>query len=209
MARLIVTDSLWFMPRDNLHMTAMEVTHSRTAAEIAQIVSSITVAVQDIVDHTYKHRARLIKPMLGFDSSAIALSFVPAAGENVKDSRTVDDDNFTYSHLRRDLYSQCNNAGAIVQSRYIIETAHLTIARFINEDDFKKSGGELDKSKVSKLLTIIEDINEWLEKEYWPDHSGRIQEGGEWIVGQERGLDCQYGTLWYGYGNRVALGKGF
>jgi hypothetical protein len=197
------------MPQDNLHMTAMEITHSRTADEIAQIVSTIQKSVRDIVNYTYSHRARLVKPMLGFDSSAIALSFVPAAGEDLKDGLTLEDDNYTYSHLRRDLFSECTKASAVIQSRYIIETSHLTIARFVSEKDFQNSEGRLEPSKVAKLMSVIEEINEWLEREYWPDSSGRIREGGQWIVGQEKGLDMETGTLWYGDGNRVDLGNGF
>jgi hypothetical protein len=190
-------------------MTAMEITHSRTADEIAQIVSAIDTSVHDLVNYTYNHRARLVKPMLGFDSSAIALSFVPAAGEDLKNERTLDDDNYTYSHLRRDLFSECSKAGAVIQSRYIIETAHLTIARFASEEDFQNNENKLEASKVANLISKIEEINEWLEKEYWPDNSRSIREGGQWTVGQEKGLDMETGTLWYGYGNRVALGKGF
>jgi hypothetical protein len=197
------------MLQDTLHMTAMEITHSRTADEITQIVSAIQTSVHGIVNYTYNHRARLVKPMLSFDSSAIALSFVPASGEYLSDGRTLEDDNYTYSHLRRDLFSECTKAGAVIRSRYIVETSHLTIARFVSEKDFQNSEGRLEPSKVARLMSVIEEINEWLEKEYWPDNLGSVREGGQWIVGQERGLDMETGTLWYGDGNRVDIGKGF
>lgn len=57
----------------------------------------------------------------------------------------------------------------------------------------------------------IEGLNAWLEEEWWPkegDGGGR-DEGKEWLVGMEKGLDCREGTLWYGGGETVRLGRGF
>jgi len=36
-----------------------------------------------MTDYTLTHRARLIKPMLSYDGAALALSFLPAAGEGL------------------------------------------------------------------------------------------------------------------------------
>jgi len=60
-------------------------------------------------------------------------------------------------------------------------------------------------------LNGIEEINAWLESEFWPvdGQTGPIKTGGEWIVGQEKGLDLRKGRLWYGGGETVRLGKGF
>jgi hypothetical protein len=197
------------MPRPNQHTTVMEVTHSRTEEEIASLVSTITPSADMLTDFTYNHRARLIKPLLGYDASAIALTFVPAAGEALSDGRTIRNDAYTHSHLRRDLLSRCEKAGVEVASRYTLETAHLTMARFVNEKDFKENlGAPLNENRVKRLVALIEEINTWLESEYWPKNAS-IKAGGDWIVGQENGLDLQFGQLWYGYGNRIRLGKGF
>lgn len=108
------------MPRDNLHITALEVTHSKKEEEIKLIVDSARDRMPDITDFTFDHRARLIKPMIGFDASALALSFVPAAGEPSALARTRQDDAYTYHHLRRDLYSFCQEIGVAVDSRYVV-----------------------------------------------------------------------------------------
>jgi len=92
---------LWTMPRDNLHLTALEITHSRTKEEIEQIVREHRERIPLITDYTFTHRARLIKPMIGFDASALALSFVPAAGEGLGENRSLEDDKYSYHHLRR------------------------------------------------------------------------------------------------------------
>ena len=47
-----------------------------------------------------------------------------------------------------------------------------------------------------------------LQREHWPK-DGEIKDGGEWIVGHEKGLECKKGRLWYGGGESLHLGKGF
>ena len=108
------------MPQDCLHITALEVTHSKTAEEIEKIVDSMRDKVPTITDYIMEHRARLIKPMIGYDASALALSFVPAAGEPSALGRAKEEDAYTYHHLRRDLFSRCKDIGVSVDSRYVV-----------------------------------------------------------------------------------------
>jgi len=204
---------LWLMPLDNLHITVMEVAHSRTEEEIASLVHSLQAHNKQIADHTQTHRARLIKPLLSYDSAALALSFVPAAGESVSHGRTAEDDDYTYHHLRRDTFAALTEAGIDVASRYVVPSAHLTIARFNTPNVF---GGEpldgsvaLDMEKRRHWIKEIEMINKWLEAEYWPEEGELIKPGGEWIVGEEKGLDFRHGRLWYGGGQTIYLGEGF
>lgn len=49
----------------------------------------------------------------------------------------------------------------------------------------------------------IERINKWLQEKFWS------RDGLRWIVGEEKGLDCRKGALWYGGGETVYLGQGF
>ncbi|KAK5119247.1 hypothetical protein LTR85_007861 [Meristemomyces frigidus] len=190
----------------NLHMTALEITHSLTAEEIDALVKKMISGVPDITDYTVNHRVRLVKPVLSYDAQALALSFLPAASEP---GRSPSDDAYTYHHLRRDLHNKAQATGITVASRYVMPSAHLTIARFITKRDFETAEGKVDHEKVGKLITAIDEINTWLEAEYWPRGDG-IREGGEWIVGEERGLEYRKGALWYGSGGEtVHLGKGF
>jgi hypothetical protein len=72
------------MPLNNMHLTALELTHSLTQPEITEIISNLGLsAIEIMTDYTYYHRARLIKPMLSYDGAALALSFLPAAGEGL------------------------------------------------------------------------------------------------------------------------------
>ncbi len=197
--------NLWTMPQDCLHMTAMEVTHSLTAAEIEALVNTLMPSVASITNYTLDHRSRLVKPMVSFDAQALALSFLPAAGEG---NQPAEEDAYTYHHLRRDLFDKIQAGGVKVASRYVTPSAHLTIGRFITKKDFETPGGEVDHDKVARLVKVIEDINEWLQKEYWPQGEN-IKDGSKWTVGEEKGLECRKGRLWYGGGERIHLGEGF
>lgn len=138
--------------------------------------------------------------MISYDASALALSLLPASA-----------DPYTYHHLRRDIYALCTDAGVTIASRYTVPSAHLTIARFVTQADITSPAGTteqaaIDNQKTHKLVDRIEELNAWLQSEYWPREGAGA---GEWIVGEEVGLDCRKGTLWYGGGETVRLGTGF
>ncbi|KAI9666623.1 MAG: hypothetical protein M1821_004559 [Bathelium mastoideum] len=211
-----VLPNMWFMPAENLHLTCLEVTFSRTDEEIGQLVKQISPKAVEITDYTYTHQARLIKPILGFDASAFALSFLPAAGEGLSQGRKKAEDEYTYHHLRRDVYTLVKDTGVEIGSRYTVPSSHLTIGRFITPQDTSKDAEKgvdasiPDPEKMEKVVEKINALNEWLQEVYWPrDASPPIREGGEWIVGEEKGLDFHQGTLWYGKGECIRLGKGF
>lgn len=194
------------MPPSNLHMTALEITHSLTAEEIDALVAQMLPGVPEITDFTSDHRARLVKPVLSYDAQALALSFVPGAGER---GRSATEDAYTYHHLRRDLYDKARASGVKIASRYVIPSAHLTIARFITKRDFETADGEVDHARVEELIATIDEINKWLEAEYWSREED-VGPNGEWVVGEEKGLEYRKGALWYGSGGEtVHLGKGF
>lgn len=197
-------------------MTTLEVANTLTQEQIEERVDVLQRAgvVPDIINYTFDHRARLIKPMVSFDASAMALSFVPAAGEATGPNRSANADRYSYHHLRRDVYDMSVESGVKIGSRYTVPSAHITIARFITEDGFlvddaSNGRNRIAHERVKELLERIEHINEWLQKEFWPHGDGTIKKGGEWIVGEDKGLDFHKGTLWYGGGENIALGKGF
>jgi len=190
-------------------MTALEITHSETAAEIDALVEQLRPALEEVTDYTFKHRARVVKPMVTYDAQAMALSFLPAAGESLPAGRTAEDDSYSYHHLRRDLYG-LTSKHVKVDSRYVVPSAHLTIGRFIYADEFETKDGKFDAEKMQRLIEVIEETNQWLREEFWPKDGQEIKEGGQWIVGEGVGLDHRKGALWYGGGgSTVRLGKGF
>lgn len=193
------------MPTHKMHMTALEVAFSKTPSEIAALVERLRPAMPDITSYTYRHRTRLVKPMVSHDTSAVAVSFLPAAGEAKLSPDPADGvaqhDDFTYHHLRRDLFDKVRDAGLQVESRYQVPSAHITLGRFLDEADHDTP------DKRRRWVSAIDEINAWLEREVWDAEDGPFV--GEWLVGQERGLDARAGTLWYGGGRTVLLGEGF
>lgn len=196
-------------------MTTLELAYSLTEQEMENIISTVGPDIADAASYTYSHRARLVKPMIGYDSAGLALSFVPAAGEATHGVRNIEDDQFTYHHLRRDLYSMVVGLGAKIIPRYVVPSAHLTIARFITQEGFlkDKDGRNTecgpDTQRIREFIGKVDEINLWLKSKYWPRSDGTIRPGGEWLVGEEKGLEYRKGRLWYGGGQRVLLGKGF
>ncbi|KAE8162651.1 RNA ligase/cyclic nucleotide phosphodiesterase [Aspergillus tamarii] len=206
-----VAPSIWLMPPENLHTTVLEVAHSLTEVQIEELVqtlkSSKNVTEVDISGYPLKHQTRLLKPMVSFDSAAIALSFVPAAREGPAEGPEGHGDQYTYHHLRRDIFDLVRQTALPVASRYIVPSAHVTIARFINHDGFlvnQAEGGEaIDPSRVKLLVDKIDHINETLASQYWPGAYGSYPKEGEWVVGQDQGLVIRRGRLWYGGGQNV------
>ncbi len=187
------------MPLEKLHLTSMEMTHSKTPQEITSLRDQMATSIPTICDYPYDHRCRLVKPALGFDSAAIALTFLPAAGEPL--STEDQQDGYTYHHFRRDLYGLCKEGGVEVASRYVLPSAHLTIARFVNQDLYE--GG-----KVGELVREMEGVNEWLRKTSWgTDGEGSV--AGQWVVGEGKGLVCRKMRVWYGDGESEYEGRGF
>jgi hypothetical protein len=193
-------------------MTTLEIRSALTGPEIDEIAASLQMSglVAELASYTLTHRARLVKPIISYDTSAIALSFVPAAGEEDRNVYSGKDDQFTYHHLRSDLYNIVTQSGCPIAARYTVPSAHITIARFIAPSDPKK--GESDSPKefekeASRLIEKIEDLNHELRSNVWKRLGDSCQ--GQWVIGHEKGLELMKGRTWYGVGDSIVLGEGF
>ena len=200
---------LWLTPGDHLHMTTLEMMSSQTASEVDAVTALLQerLSIHDLVDYTLTHRARLVRPVVSFDTAAMALSFVPAAGEipNQLDKPTCD--SYSYHHLRRDLWDIVAQSGHQLTSRYNVPSAHVTIARFAVPPDLdKEKESEALSRRKTALVEKIDDINRELRSNDWK-HFGNPSRG-EWVVGQERGLELNKGQSWFGKGEAVLIGKG-
>jgi hypothetical protein len=137
--------------------------------------------------------------MLSYDASAMALSFLPAAEEPTNHPSL--NNSYSYHLLRRDLADQVLETGITLGARYVVPSAHVTLARFVSPDGS-------DAKSVMRLVERIEKVNGMLKERYWPA-DGVMPAKGEWVVGQEEGLEMNKGTSWYGGGDKVLVGKGF
>ncbi|KAL4783090.1 60S ribosomal protein L44 [Aspergillus varians] len=186
-----VAPTLWFSPPESLHITTLEVTSSRTQEEIDALATRLLQdgTASKLVNYASdpRHRARLVKPIISFDASAMALSFLPAAGEPIADQNTTataagkhqHDDGYSYHHLRRDLAAKVLESGISLAARYVVPSAHVTIARFV-----RHNGGLLDGHGVAALVERVERVNMMLREKYWPgeNEGGSMPVKGEWVV---------------------------
>jgi hypothetical protein len=202
-------------------MTALEFTHSQSPEAVDALISELEPIRQKLVDFLYtqakaRHRVRLIKPVLTYDAAAVALSWLPGDDEDQGDK-------YTYHHLRADLWDLSSKTskmnmekgeddetkGVQINTRYIVPSAHLTIARFVTHKDCTIDGtedGEVDKEKMRKWIERIEHVNGILEGLWDPSAEENRGEDMEWVVGSGKGLDFRKGACWYGGGASVDVG---
>lgn len=167
------TGPLWLMPRTCLHLSALEITHSVPVEVVEQQLVKLRPFLDRLLNSNMEgNTTTLTRPLLCFDAAALALTFVP-----------VENSEWTYTHYRSRLYEFVQNfANVTVDSRYQVPSAHVTIARFIED---------VSERAVDALLEEILKINEWLEQEW---------KSLEWTIGDERATECRCGRIWYGGG---------
>lgn len=192
-------------------MTTLEMLPARTLAEVNEFESLLkeNAPLQDIVNYTLTHRARLVRPIVSYDASALALSFVPAVEDADFKVDGKSKDSYSYQHLRSDLYDIVTEAGCQLEARYTVPSAHVTIARFVrpvgwSENESEESG--VFRKRSQNLVATIEDINQELRSNNWKRFGNPSR--GEWKVGQEKGLEVMKGRSWYGKGESVIIGEG-
>ncbi|KAJ5770695.1 uncharacterized protein N7511_002746 [Penicillium nucicola] len=181
---------LWLVPPDYLHMTTLEIRSELTGPEVNEICSSLeqSGSLQELINYTLTHRARLVKPIVSIDTSAVALSFLPAAADGTSSTYGGKDDTFTYHHLRRDLYDIVTRSGCPISARYTLPSAHVTIARFVQPDG-SKTDSRVNENYAANLVSKIDDINERLDSS-----DGAVK--GDWVIGHEKGLELMKGRTW-------------
>ncbi|KAJ5365099.1 Ribosomal protein L44e [Penicillium concentricum] len=192
----LIGPALWLVPSNHLHMTTLEIRSSLTGSEIDEIASSLEMSgsVAELANYTLTHRARLVKPVISYDISAVALSFVPAAGEEDHCEYSGKDDQFTYHHLRSDLYNIVTQSGCPIAARYTVPSAHITIGRFIAPSSPQEGESDSPKEfekKASQLVDKIEDLNHELRSNVWRRLGDPSQ--GQWVIGHEKGLELMKG----------------
>jgi len=196
------------MPPQNLHMTTLEIVSGKTAPDVEEVATFLqaNAPLQELVNYTVTHRAHLGHPVVSYDASALALSFVPIF-EDSTEKAEVRSGSYSYHHLRSDLYDQVTQSGCQIGARYSVPSAHITIARFVipvgstHEEELAALG-----ERVVKLVERLEDINQELRSNDWTRFGSPSR--GEWTVGQERGLEFNKGVAWYGTGEKVLVGEG-
>lgn len=193
-------------------MTTLEMLPARSLSEVEEFENFLKehAPLQDIVNYTLTHRARLVHPIVSYDASALAFSFIPAVEETDHDVGGKVKHGYSYQHLRSDLYNIVTEAGCELEARYTVPSAHVTIARFVRPVGRSENESEepsLFRNRAHELAAAIEDINQELKSDDWKRFGNPSR--GEWVVGQEQGLELMKGRSWYGKGESVVIGEGF
>lgn len=193
-------------------MTTLEMLPARTLAEVNEFEKFLKehAPLQDILNYTLTHRARLIRPIVSYDASALALSFIPAVEDTDDEVNGKVKHSYSYQHLRSDLYDVMTEAGCQLEARYTVPSAHVTIARFVRPVGWSENESEessLFRKRAHELVATIEGINQELRSDDWKRFGNPSR--GEWVVGQEQGLELMKGRSWYGKGESILIGEGF
>lgn len=176
---------VWCMPQNCLHMTALEIVHSKPDSHVDSVVLKLKPHLDRLLGPM--PAPVLVKPILSYDQNALALSFIPEE-DNLDQKSSLGW--YTYQHYRRDLCDIVQRkAGITVDSRYHFPSAHVTIARFV-----KPLEGTTDR-----WIKTLDSINEWIE-------SSENARNMRWTVGEERGSECRVGLIWYGGGRAEGIG---
>ncbi|KAF8426015.1 RNA ligase/cyclic nucleotide phosphodiesterase [Tirmania nivea] len=191
----VLGKQFWTMPRDNLHITALEVTHSTTYPAVESLIRSIGLSLlEKLVAWPKDKGVRLGKPLLSYDKAALAISFLPLEGGKNK--------SYTYHHLRRDLWGILEKGGFHVDSRYIVPSAHVTVGRFFGDVTEGVEGPGAVQEEMKRWIEVIDSINDWLDKEgenYMRGENGQADPFWE----MDSPLVLRKGRLWYGGGDPV------
>lgn len=136
----------YYYPPSDLHLTLVEICHSRTPEDVALIADVVGSKFNRIAAAT--PLPKVDSPMLVFDSHAIALNFLPA------------DD--ALQNARHSIREELLNIGIPMDSRHETPSAHVTLMRYINP--LRSTSEEW----VSKLLNVPRKPElAWLMSPVW------------------------------------------
>lgn len=160
----------YYYPASDLHLTVLEICHSRTPAEAAQMAAAVAPLLQAIVNSQLL--IDLASPELTFDDRAVALSF--KSGQE-----RLDD-------LRMALSGHLSDLGVCVSPRYKPSSAHVTLMRYMRPLNLSLHSWRehlLRTPEVPNLRWRLSPV--WLTwGPNWYGMRSRISESGPYWLGQ-------------------------
>ncbi|KAF3002083.1 hypothetical protein E8E13_009585 [Curvularia kusanoi] len=169
----LVGDDLYLIPRADLHISVIELSHRRTLPDLRSVSDQIGLSrIQKILDHvsTLSAKPRLVAPTISFDKAGITLNFLPSTTSP-----------YTYHHLRSDMHAIALESGIEIDRSPTAPSAHITIGKFTDNRFFETTEARRG------FVQLIQKFNEVVLKD---------QDG--WIVGENQGLELHMGYLKFG-----------
>jgi 2'-5' RNA ligase len=151
----------YYYPVDDLHLTLIEFCSSRTRFEVEILAATVAKALPEMVRTAPE--AVLARPLLGYDQRACALNFLPT--------------DESLQQLRRNLTAQLADHGATIAPRYVPQSAHVTLMRYIRPLQTDSA------TWVGILQAALSDTPEWRVDTIW----------------------LAWGATWYGLQNRIEM----
>lgn len=134
---------LWNTPRENLHMSVLEIANTRSRLEIKRVVDVLRPHLDHIMS-VANNGPTLSYPLICFDANAVALTFISSERSHVE--------------FRKELFDSVAFYGVGMETRYHAPSAHITIMRFVEH---------LSRGDLGALLKQIEIINSSIGNTYW------------------------------------------
>lgn len=169
----LMGNDFYSVPESDMHLSVLELSHRHSVPCLHEVLNEISRdRLQIMLDLIYTKMPMplLETPQLSFDNRGIAITFLPAAGED-----------YTYHHLRVDLQSILLESGMGVDTCYTAPSAHVSLGRFIGTSSLQ------DPQSMKSLVNTIQDINARLQEKHIA-----------WRVGEEKPLELQMGYVRYG-----------
>ena len=139
---VLAGDALWLPSPRQLHMTVYEVTHSRTSRQLQPLVATVRGHRSELCCQLPIDRVKLDSPLLNYDTSAVAITFLP-----------IDVDGYDIARLRAEVGGRLAGMGIEWDGRYVAPTAHITIGRFV-ESRLRRASMEQWLAKLDELSTV-------------------------------------------------------
>jgi hypothetical protein len=105
----------YYYPQSDLHLTLLEICHSRTAEEAQRVARAVRANANKLFADLPAIKMGL--PMLAFDQSGCALSFAAPGPE--------------LSLFRRSMFERLTDCAVPIAPRYMPQSAHITFLRYL------------------------------------------------------------------------------
>jgi hypothetical protein len=166
----LIGSDLHLIPSQDLHLSVIELSHRHSVAHLRSVVNEIgTSRIQNMLN-LLSGLDR--KPSLVYPQ--LNIDKMGMAISFVPSSQQ----SYTYHHLRADMHGKALESGISIDMCYTAPSAHVTIGRFVGNGSFE------EEERRIEFVGLVEEIN------------GELK--GEWVVGEDEGLELQLGYLKFG-----------
>lgn len=106
----------YYYPSTDLHLTLVEICHSRTTSDAKRIAEGILPQINFVLENLSS--PKLDSPMLTFSARGVALNFLPS--------------DHTLQNIRCSIRERLRQIGFPIAARYEATSAHLSLMRYIS-----------------------------------------------------------------------------